>query len=144
MTSPNSRFKHEATERLDEPVTVKIAEGVRGLPAEEEGGMSFLASARTSISAPKYSSLASCSCFILGIDLEVGGDLNRLSTSVFCHPSSIMRKRGGVPPSTRLASPSCRPCADTLRSRSPASQAASTTGVLCVLYDSAVSTTLSN
>ncbi len=77
--------------------------------------MSFLASASTSISAPKYSSLASCSCFILGMLRLVGGLRKRLSTSVFCHPSSMMRKRGGTPPSTRLASPSCSPRADTLR-----------------------------
>ena len=56
-----------------------------GAPAEEDGGISFLASARTSISAPKYSSLAAASCFILGMERDVGGCRKRLSTSVFCN-----------------------------------------------------------
>ncbi len=39
----------------------------------------------------------------------VGGCRKRRSTSVHCHPSSMMRNRGGTPALTRLPNPSCKP-----------------------------------
>ena len=51
-----------------------------------------------------------CTCISFSIIMRLVKGLRRgTSTSVHCQPSSIIRSFGGVPPSERVLSPSCKP-----------------------------------